>query len=705
MHALAALTTISSLALGRVADGSIVDDSPLVVLYYENWAGWVRNFSPSHLENNFLSREYPVRNWVINYAFFAWNPQECSLQNVDTVDLSNQDKGGWAAADWNIDVADSWETSKPAEGQLIAFMKLRAKYPYIKLMPSIGGWSRSHTYYDCLINKMDHMVDSVVDHVIAWGWDGIDLDWEYPSCDGAPCGCQNEAVCAAGTGLSNKAGAGDWGRYKEFVKKVRSRFDELEDKLGRRLYISAALGMNPKIIDGGNEVWSEGAPYEWFCDEDDFDWLNMMTYDYYGPWAAQTGPLAPLYPNPDLEGDQMSVDDSVTRILKKCKKPWKLNMGLATYGKTWQSVPKEGDVPGLWQSSTAEAGQITSGGTFERGTVSYFDMKKNVLPGCTRTWDDVSKTPTAYCDTFPTATDIPYDDSVGPVPRGQPNTFVSYEDGESWKEKMSYARNLGMAGGIIWAASDTGNDQSWSLESTHDLMSGLFEGWFGQKMNLNESPNPFHPSISVTKWATFPCPIATKDYIHDDSPSDVSRCAGATFDPSNVYLHIPVDSNPSSTGKDKMMIHPIGGAPTSQPNPPEPTTIPQPQPEPTTQPQPEPSTTRSTTTTTTTTTRPTTTTTTTTRPTTTTTTSTTTTSTTTTTRPRTTTPAPNPNPVDDPVSKCEKMVKSPGNPDWEADCREYCGYIFNTSWCPDGSTGESLAACVVSQKVGQCYTA
>ncbi|EZG67975.1 chitinase [Gregarina niphandrodes] len=563
------MLALAATAVGRASEGSEVSEDPLVVIYYENWAGWVREFSPSTLEKNILSRGMPVRNFVLNYAFYTWNPEECSVQPVDTVDLQKGDHGGWTADDWNIQVNESWETANPAGGHLPAFMMIKSKYPHIKLLPSIGGWSRSGTFHDCLINKSDVMLQSLSDFVIAWGWDGVDFDWEYPNCDGAPCGCQNEAVCLDGTGLSNKAGAGDWDRYTAWLKKVRSKFNELEDELGRRLYITAALGMNPKLIDGNNAQWSVGTPIEFVCDEDVFDWVNLMTYDFFGPWAAITGPLAPLYPNPEAPVDQMSIQESLDKILARCSKPYKLTMGLATYGKSWQSVPKTGTVPGLWQESTATT--YPAGGTWELGTLSWFDIKNNILPKCTRTWDDVSKTPTLYCDSMPAASSIPYDPNTGPVPRSQTNVFITYEDGESWKYKMQYARSKGMGGAIIWAASDVGSGQSYSPESAADLFQGLFEGWTGNPVTIGSPQTNSFKFEPIKRWDTYPCPLADW-YVSNDQPIDVSRCSSATFSPKSTYFVAKGSGTTSDIGKNNIMIVPTGGDTTQQTTTPKPTT-------------------------------------------------------------------------------------------------------------------------------------
>jgi GH18 family chitinase len=690
MKALTTICALAGLSAGRVAEGTVSDDAPLVVIYYENWAGWVRGFGPSTIDQNILSRDMPVRNFVLNYSFWSWNPEECSIQPVDTVDLCKEDPMGWTESDWNLDAQESWETSKAAGGILPAFMMLKAKYPYIKLMPSIGGWSRSGTYHDCLINKPDVMLQSVIDFVTVYGWDGVDFDWEYPNCDGAPCGCQGEAVCLPETGLSNKGGAGDWDRYKDFTTQLRAKFNELEDQLGRRLYMTAALGMNPKIIDGNNDVWSTPMPVEFFCDEDVFDWVNLMTYDFFGPWAAITGPLAPLYPNPSAPSDQMSIQESVEKILARCSKPYKLTMGLATYGKSWQGVPKTGDVPGLWQSSTAST--YPAGGTWELGTLSWFDLLHNVVPACTRTWDDVSKTPTLYCDTMPSGGSIPYDTATGPVDRTQQNVFITYEDAESWKYKMEWAKSKGMAGAIIWAASDVGSGESWGPDSTAELFAGLFEGWNGSPVTIGASKPNSYSFSPITKWASFPCPLVPNLYIATDKPIDVSRCAGQTYPTSGTYLKATGSGTQSQIGQNKLMIHPVSGGTTpTTPAPVVATTTPyQPPVVATTTPyQPIPNTTPAPSVITTTPYQP----------------------PVTTPAPAvvTTTPVPAPVPTTTPasgngggdaVSGCQSKLTSDSQ--WIDTCKGYCASYGPGGalalWCPGASTADALAQCVIGQQ-------
>ena len=83
--------------------------------------------------------------------------------------------------------------------------------------------------------------------MIEWGFDGVDIDWEYP---GAP----------------DRGGRDrDTANYVELVKDLRERFDE--DGRGWGISIAAPTSYwYMRWFDIGNMH-----PY--------LDWINLMTYD------------------------------------------------------------------------------------------------------------------------------------------------------------------------------------------------------------------------------------------------------------------------------------------------------------------------------------------------------------------------------------------------------------------------------------------
>lgn len=64
---------------------------------------------------------------------------------------------------------------------------------------------------------------------------------------------------------------------------------------------------------------------------------------------------------------------------------------------------------------------------------------------------------------------------------------------------MKYARDNGMGGAIIWAASDMGNVRRKPEDMGRPLWNGLFQGWYGDKTINVKSINNL-PGYKYSKW-------------------------------------------------------------------------------------------------------------------------------------------------------------------------------------------------------------
>jgi chitinase len=129
---------------------------------------------------------------------------------------------------------------------------------------SIGGWTWSTDFSTIAASSAarDKFAQDCVMYVQTYGFDGVDLDWEYPSLGGLP---------------SNKYSPDDGKNYVLLLKTIREAFNKLPN--ADKLIISIAA---PAGLDKLAALDISGmAQY--------LDILNIMSYDFRGGWSSTTG--------------------------------------------------------------------------------------------------------------------------------------------------------------------------------------------------------------------------------------------------------------------------------------------------------------------------------------------------------------------------------------------------------------------------------
>ena len=367
--------TASSTASYEPKAGAYVGNKKLIA-YYPAWATYARGFQVSDIPGQKLTH--------INYAFANIQNGRCVLGD-SYADIDKAFAG------------DTWDQGA-LRGNFGQLRKLKAANPSLKTMISIGGWTWSENFAAAAASDASRkaFASSCVTFMKQYGFDGIDIDWEYPVSGGL-----------------NAGTPADKQNYTALLKEFRTELNAEEAKDSRTYSLSIAAPAGPSIIPNLESAKIGGV----------LDWMNLMSYDFHGSWDPITGHNAPMTVGPKDTAAGFSITDAVDSYLKAGFPAAKLVLGVPFYGRGWENVGPTG--AGLYQSGTA-----ASVGTWEKGVFDYSDIKSNYLPSMTRSWDASAQVPYLY----------------DPARR----LWISYDDAQSMKIKADYIKAKGLGGAMIW---------------------------------------------------------------------------------------------------------------------------------------------------------------------------------------------------------------------------------------------------------------
>lgn len=275
---------------------------------------------------------------------------------------------------------------------------LKKKHPALKTLISVGGWEWSGRFSDMAATEAGRQAfaDSVAAFLDEHGFDGVDLDWEYPVGGGLP---------------GNTTRAADKQNFTLLIKLLRSTLDAHGQADGKRYLLTIAGGSHEGHVK--NLALSAIAP----C----LDFAVDMTYDMHGDFDRYTDLNAPLYPSTGQSPQEVwSVDQSVRAWTAAGFPKSKLVVGVPFYGHLYTGVYGGS---GLFKTYSGMK------------TVTYDQIAANYLgKGAYRLhYAAAGRTPWLY----------------------NGSTYITYEDPKSLGEKAEYIRAQGLAGAGIWELSQS----------------------------------------------------------------------------------------------------------------------------------------------------------------------------------------------------------------------------------------------------------
>jgi len=301
-------------------------------------------------------------------------------------------------------------------GTFAALRELRREHPGLRLIVSIGGWDAAPQYSDIALTERSRgrfAASCIQAFLLEQGFDGVDLDWEFPVHGGM-----------------NRSRPQDKADATALVREFRRRLDALGGRNHRHYLLTVATPAG---------TWQQGGAYS-VSDSYDLaalarsvDWLNVMTYDMntiFSPLSAFNAPLAadPHDRTPEPQRSRDNLTSAVRYYESQGVPAAKIMLGVAFYGRGFTGVSAQD--AGLYSKYTAVYAETP-----------WKTVRAQFLtdPDWVRHWSATAQAPWLY--------------------NARQHIFFSYDDPLSLGIKADFARREQLRGVMIWVLGedDSGN--------------------------------------------------------------------------------------------------------------------------------------------------------------------------------------------------------------------------------------------------------
>ena len=382
---------------------------------------------------------------------------------------------------------------------------LKEKNPNLKVLFSVGGWTAGGWIFSQMAQTHDtrnKFIKSVIHFLGYFGFDGLDLDWEFPALDMLPDPVQP-------TDPDDKI------HFTALMKELRHVFDVADPPY----LLTIAAAQDPAKAENA---------YEAEKIHEYIDWFNVMSYDYGGAWDGFTGIDQPLYGRwgEGFVGHphyQFNIHESMQYWLSKGVPAEKLSLGIHTEGKGFLLDDPSRETSGVY----CPASQPSPNMTFSRqeGWLNYYEVLQFF-------YNETIEDP-LWSDLEPGIENWNvYDHEHGNVDgcylspfAYQGKYWVSYDDENSVDVKARYANHYGLKGAFIWEV-DTDNFMGMYGKEKFTILAavsraiesgeGLRDGEILGNANDNTDCSPTFPMCDPN--FNFTTPIIPTTTAHTSAP-------------------------------------------------------------------------------------------------------------------------------------------------------------------------------------------
>ncbi|KAF9042916.1 glycoside hydrolase superfamily [Panaeolus papilionaceus] len=308
--------------------------------YFTNWGIYGANFQPTD-----------INSAPLTHILYSFADTDASSGTIKLTDSYADEQKRFAGDTWD-------EVGNNVYGCIKQLYLLKLKQRNLKVLLSIGGWTYSQAgHFNFVTNPSAraNFVSSAVQLVEDYGFDGIDIDYEYPS------------TPELGQGLA------------DLVTALRSAFNDLASRKGDKTpyLITAAVAAGPANYANLKVPQMNAAMNYW----------NVMAYDYAGSWLTFSDNQANVYGGARTG---FSTDAAIKFYTGAGAPANKLVMGMPLYGRAFEStdglgLPYSGIGPGSVEAGVYSykalplAGARVYENTTDITSYSYDSSKKELV--------------------------------------------------------------------------------------------------------------------------------------------------------------------------------------------------------------------------------------------------------------------------------------------------------------------------------------
>ncbi|KAG7415033.1 Killer toxin subunits alpha/beta [Fusarium oxysporum f. sp. rapae] len=274
---------------------------------------------------------------------------------------------------------------------------VKARNPSLKIVIALGGWAFSdpgpwkEVFPKMVSTKANRatFINNLLGFLSQYGYDGV--DWEYPGAD-------------------DRGGTDDDGKnYVALLKELR----EAINAKGRKYIVT---------FTAPSSYWYL-RHFDLNAMQSYVNWINLMSYDLHGIWDGDN----PIGHQVLSHTNLTEIDSALNLFWRVGVEPSKVVLGLGFYGRSFELESASCWKPGCRFKGPGSPGRCSK----TAGILSYAEIMEIV--------DKTGGTP--YFDEAAAARYMVYDG----------NSWISFDDPETFQMKIDYASKMGLHGLMIWA--------------------------------------------------------------------------------------------------------------------------------------------------------------------------------------------------------------------------------------------------------------